>query len=530
MRKIFIHSIYAITLIEIVFYFYWKPGLWSLTILFPYIIIGLHDLFQKKHSMLRNFPVFGWGRYFMEFLRPKIYQYFVESDIDGRPISRIYRSLVYQRAKGDIATTPFGTQLDVNAIGYEWMNHSISAKDVSEIDKDLRTLVGGNDCTQKYNASIFNISAMSYGSLSKNAIEALNKGAKSGNFAHNTGEGGISPYHLKHKGDLIWQIGTGYFGCRDNNGNFSNECFKENASIDSVKMIELKLSQGAKPGHGGILPAKKNTPEIAKIRGVRPYEPVISPPFHTAFETPMQLLEFIETLRKISDGKPIGFKFCVGGKIEFIAICKAMIETKIYPDFITVDGGEGGTGAAPLEYSNSIGMPLNDGLSFVIDCLRGFNLKQHIKVISSGKTITGFHIIKNAALGADMASSARAMMLALGCIQALECNKNICPTGVATQDPNLMIGLDVNDKYLRVAKYHKETVKSVRDLLSATGHMSLSELNRYDINRRVSHSNVRGFHEIYPIIETGSFLNGNVPENLSQIYNLADKNTFIPSI
>ena len=531
MRKIFILSTILIILIEgVLFWQYNLPGLWPLIILGPYIILGLYDMTQKKHAMLRNFPVFGWGRYFMEFLRPKIYQYFVESDIDGRPISRIHRSLVYQRAKGDIATTPFGTQLDVNAIGYEWMNHSISAKDISDIENDLRITVGGNDCTQKYNASILNISAMSYGSLSKNAIEALNKGAKFGNFAHNTGEGGVSPYHLKHQGDLIWQIGTGYFGCRDKNGNFCNSHYKDSVSNQSVKMVELKLSQGAKPGHGGILPGKKNTPEIAKIRGVEPYKPVISPPFHTAFSTPIELLKFLELLRKGSNGKPVGFKFCVGNKIEFIAICKAMIKTKIYPDFIAVDGGEGGTGAAPLEYSNSIGMPLNDGLSFVIDCLTGFNLKQHIKIIASGKVITGFHIIKNAALGADMVSSARAMMLALGCIQALDCNKNTCPTGVATQDPQLMKGLDVNDKHVRVAKYHNETIKSVRDLLSATGHSSLEELNRYDINRRISHTSVQRFDEIYPIIEKGSFIDGNVPSYLNQIYNLADANSFIPSL
>ena len=462
----------------------------------------------------------------MEILRPKIYQYFVESDIDGRPISRIHRSLVYQRAKGDIATTPFGTQLDVNSVGYEWMNHSIGAKDAKDLSNDLRITVGGPDCTQKYNASILNISAMSFGSLSKNAIEALNKGAKHGNFAHNTGEGGISPYHLKHGGDLIWQIGTGYFGCRDEVGNFSSSHFKNNANRDSVKMIEIKLSQGAKPGHGGILPAKKNTEEIAKIRGVNPYEPIISPPFHTAFTTPIELLNFIQTLRKESNGKPIGFKLCVGSKSEFLAICKAMLKTKIYPDFIAVDGGEGGTGAAPLEYSNSIGMPLNDGLSFVVDCLNGFDLKKHIKIIASGKIITGFNIIKNASLGADMVNSARAMMLALGCIQALECNKNICPTGVATQNPELMKGLDVNDKFIRVSNYHKETIISVIDLLSATGHTSMKELNRFNINRRVSHSQVKGFNEIYPIIPTGSFIEGKIPESLNQIFNLSNENTF----
>ena len=530
MRKIFILSAVIIIFIEIIFFFFWKIGLWSLIFLGPYVFIGLYDIIQTKHSMLRNFPVFGWGRYFMEFLRPKIYQYFVESDIDGTPISRIHRSLVYQRAKGDIATTPFGTQLDVNSIGYEWMNHSISAKDVNDLSNDLRVKVGGPDCLKKYDASIMNISAMSFGSLSKNAIEALNKGAKLGNFAHNTGEGGISPYHIKHGGDLIWQIGTGYFGCRDKLGKFCPDNFKDNSSIESVKMIEIKLSQGAKPGHGGILPARKNTSEIAKIRGVEPNTPVISPPFHSSFETPIELLKFIEILRSKSNGKPIGFKLCVGNKIEFLAICKAMVKTNIYPDFITVDGGEGGTGAAPLEYSNSIGMPLNDGLSFVADCLNGFDLKKYIKIIASGKVITGFNIIKNASLGADMVNSARAMMLALGCIQALECNKNICPTGVATQNPSLMKGLDVNDKFVRVANFHRETVESVIDLLSATGNSSMKELNRYDINRRISHTEVKRFDEIYPNIEVGAYINGEIPNNLSQAYSIADANSFMPSL
>jgi len=530
MRKKFILSIFLIFFIEIIFYKYWQYGLWSLIILFPYIIIGIHDITQTKHAILKNFPVFGWGRYFMETLRPKIYQYFVESDIDGRPISRIHRSLVYQRAKGDIATTPFGTQLNVNDVGYEWMNHSISAKDMKDLSNDLRVVVGGPDCNKKYSSSILNISAMSFGSLSKNAIEALNKGAKLGQFAHNTGEGGISPYHLNHGGDLIWQIGTGYFGCRDKQGNFCIDSYKDNASNESIKMIEVKLSQGAKPGHGGILPAKKNTSEIAKIRGVKPYTPVISPPFHTTFKTPIQLLEFIQTLRKNSEGKPIGFKFCMGSKIEFLAICKAMVKTNIYPDFITVDGGEGGTGAAPLEYSNSIGMPLNDGLSFVVDCLNGFNLKKHIKIVASGKVITGFNIIKNAALGADMANSARAMMLALGCIQALECNKNICPTGVATQNPELIKGLNINDKSVRVFKYHRETVNSVTDLLSATGHTTMEELNRYDINRRISHVEVKRFDEIYPEIKIDSFNNGSIPQSINEAYKLANENSFLPML
>ena len=529
MRKKFILSICLIAIVQILFLKYWHPGLWSLLFLGPYVLIGLYDISQASHAILRNFPVFGWGRYFMEYLRPKIYQYFIESDIDGRPVGRIFRSLIYQRAKGDISTSPFGTQLDVNAPGYEWMNHSISAKDMHDLPEDIRVEVGGLDCSKKYNASIFNISAMSYGSLSKNAIEALNKGAKLNNFAHNTGEGGLSPFHLKHGGDLMWQIGTGYFGCRDINGNFDKDLFTQNSSKDSIKMIEIKISQGAKPGHGGILPANKNTPEIAKIRGVEPYTDIISPPFHSSFNTPIELVEFIQYLRELSLGKPVGFKLCVGGKIEFLSICKAMNKLNIYPDFITVDGGEGGTGAAPLEYSNSIGMPLNDGLSFVTDCLNGFNIKKYIKIIASGKIITGFNIIRNIALGADMVNSARGMMMALGCIQALECNKNICPTGVATQDPSLIKGLVVKDKAIRVANYHRETVHSVIDLLSATGHSSIEDLTRYDMNRRISQMDVKRFDEIYPIIIPGAFLDGNIPQNLINDFTLSSEYRFLPS-
>ena len=512
--------------IEIAFWIFWPIGLWSLIIIGPIILLGTYDITQKKHAILKNFPILGWARFIMEGLRPKIQQYFVESDIDGRPIGRIFRSLVYQRAKGDVDTTPFGTQLNVNEIGYEWMNHSINAISQDEIKDNLRVDVGGPDCKKPYSCSIFNISAMSFGSLSNTAILALNKGAKMGNFAHNTGEGGISSYHSKHQGDLIWQIGTGYFGCRDSNGYFCPKSFKKNALKENVKMIELKLSQGAKPGHGGILPAKKNTPEIAKIRGIKPYEDVISPPYHTAFKTPVELLSFIKNLRDLSGGKPIGFKLCVGSKSEFIGICKAMIDKKIYPDFIAVDGGEGGTGAAPLEYSNSIGMPLTDGLAFVTDCLNGFNLKQHIKIIASGKIVTGFNALRNIAIGADMLNSARAMMMALGCIQALECNKNICPTGVATQNPELAKGLDVEDKSHRVYRYHRETIHSIADLLSATGHKALNSIKRQDIFRRINYLEIKRFDEIYPNINTGDFLNNKIPENLNFDFEKSDSNKF----
>ena len=491
------------------------------------ILAGLYDFFQTKRTILRNYPLIGRARYIMEALRPKIIQYFVESDIDGRPISRIYRNVVYQRAKGDIQSIPFGTQLNVYEEGYEWLSHSLGAINSSECDNQIKVKVGNSLCTQNYNASIMNISAMSFGSLSQNAILALNAGAKIGGFAHNTGEGGISPYHLENKGDLIWQFGTGYFGCRSDDGTFNKEKYKDSSSIETVKMIEMKLSQGAKPGHGGILPAKKNTPEIAKIRGVEPYTSIISPSYHTAFKTPIELIEFIQLLRELSNGKPIGFKMCIGSRAEFIAICKAMVETKIYPDFIVIDGGEGGTGAAPMEYSNSVGMPLREALAFAVNCLHGFNLKQHIRIVASGKILTGFDIIKNICMGADMVNSARGMMLSLGCIQALECNKNICPTGITTQDPNLMKGLDVNNKKDRVARYHNETIHSMIDLLSATGQNDISKINRTHIFRRVSSTEIKTYDEIYPMIDTGAFLEGNIPKAYLQDFNIANINSFI---
>jgi glutamate synthase domain-containing protein 2 len=365
---------------------------------------------------------------------------------------------------------------------------------------------------------------MSFGSLSTAAVEALNGGAKIGGFAQNTGEGGISPYHLKQGGDIIWQIGTGYFGARDANGNFSFEVFKKNALRPEVKMIEIKLSQGAKPGHGGILPGKKNTPEIAAIRHVEPYTTVYSPPYHSAFNTPIELVQFIQALREASGGKPVGFKLCIGHKSEFIAICKAMIALDLYPDFITVDGGEGGTGAAPQEFSNSVGAPMMDGLSFVANMLHGFAIKKHIKIIASGKILSGFHIVRALSLGADMCNSARAMMMALGCIQALLCNTNRCPTGVATQDPQLVAGLVVSDKKVRVANYHEDTVKSFVELLGAAGIEDHSKLTRSHIYRRVFMNEVRTFENIYPSLKEGCMLNGDIPEKYQDDYNMADMN------
>jgi glutamate synthase domain-containing protein 2 len=421
------------------------------------------------------------------------------------------RNTIYQRAKKDNDTMPFGTQLDVYTEGYEWLCHSISPKDFSTLNHNPRIVVGNKDCKQPYSASIYNISAMSYGSLSANAVEAMNAGAKIGGFAHNTGEGGLTPHHLKHGGDIIWQIGTGYFGCRTEDGNFSSELFKIKVATPQVKMVEIKLSQGAKPGHGGILPASKNTPEIAHIRGIEPHTLVASPPYHKAFDTPRGLVLFIKHLRDLSDGKPIGFKLCIGHKSEFISICKAMIEEDIYPDFITIDGAEGGTGAAPQEFSNYVGAPLLDGLAFIHNMLTGLNIRQHIKILASGKITTGFHIIRAMALGADACYSARAMMMAVGCIQALLCNTNRCPTGVATQDPKLTIGLVVEDKKTRVANFHKSTVDSVVELLGASGLDTIENITRSHIYRRISFESMLTYREIFPEYEVGSFLE-EIPE------------------
>ncbi len=507
----------------------WTPMLWLFVVVGPVFLLGVWDMLQRSKSIVRNFPLFGRGRYIMESLRPKIYQYFIESDVDGTPINRVYRSVVYQRAKRMSDTIPFGTEFDVYRAGYEWMNHSLAAKNALEIDEDLRVDVGGPACVQPYNASILNISAMSYGALSKNAVLALNGGAKLGNFAHNTGEGGLSPYHLEPGGDLIWQIGTAYFSCRTKEGAFDPDLFSKNAAEEAVKMIEIKLSQGAKPGHGGILPAAKNTPEIAAIRNVEPGTDVISPPSHKAFSTPIEMMEFVQRLRELSQGKPIGFKLCVGRHSEFMAVCKAMVETGISPDFIAVDGGEGGTGAAPPEYSNSVGTPLRDGLAFVIDALVGFNLKKDIRVAASGKVFTGFHIVRALCLGADMTYSARGMMLALGCIQALECNKNNCPTGITTHQPGLTAGLVVSDKRGRIEAFHGETVKAVRELMAAAGYDSLVELNRTLIYRRVNMEHSARLDEIFPVLETGCLLNGSAPDHLQRPLSEASLTSFHPS-
>lgn len=487
----------------------YPKALWAWLVLGPVIAIGLHDYFQEKRSIPRNFPVIGHLRYLFEFIRPEIYQYFIESDTSGVPFDRDQRSLVYQRAKGERDTIPFGTKKDLYEPGYEWVNHSMVP--VHHAPEDMRVIIGGEHCSRPYSASLLNISAMSFGSLSQNAILALSQGAKMGSFAHNTGEGGISRYHREGGGDLIWQIGTGYFGCRNADGTFCASLFREMATDDQIKMIELKLSQGAKPGHGGILPAAKLTKEIAEIRKVPLGRDVLSPPGHSAFSTPIELLQFLDKLRELSGGKPVGFKLCVGKRREFLAVCKAMVETGITPDYIAVDGGEGGTGAAPLEFSNHIGAPLFDGLIFVHNALMGFALRKKIKILASGKVTSGFGMVKRLALGADACYSARGMMLALGCIQALKCNSNECPVGVATQNPALMAGLVPRQKSVRVANFHRETVESLCEMLGAIGLAKPSDLRPWHIMSRISQTEVRHYGEIYSYLQEGDLLKTPLP-------------------
>lgn len=482
----------------------WPASTWSLVVVLPLFLLGLRDAFQNKRAILKNFPLLGHFRYMFEKIRPEIHQYFIESETNGTPIPREIRSVVYQRAKQQTDTLPFGTQKNVYSEGYEWLNHSMAPQ--KSDPASLRVKVGGPACKKPYFASVFNISAMSYGALSRNAILALSGGAQLGGFYHNTGEGGVSPYHLEGGGDLVWQIGTGYFGCRDEQGNFSPETFQKTAVHENIKMIEIKLSQGAKPAHGGILPAAKITPEIVEIRKVKPGRDVISPPAHRAFSNPKGLLTFIQQLRELSGGKPVGFKLCVGLPHEFMAICKAMVETEIYPDFISVDGGEGGTGAAPMEFSDSVGAPLEEGLSFVHDTLVGFDLRKHIRIIASGKIFTGFNLFSRIALGADICSTARGMMLALGCIQARQCNTNHCPTGVATSNPKLVQGLVPSDKKVRVYNYQKHTVEAFNELLGSVGLKSTADLTRHYVHRRISGDKVKTYADLFPYVEKGCFL------------------------
>ena len=495
MRNQFYFSLVIVILLNAMFYAIWPPGLYSLIFFVPVYLLGFRDILQTRHAIKSNFPVFGHFRYLLESIRPEINQYFIESNTDGKPFSREQRSVVYQRAKKVLDTVPFGTQHNVYEQGYEFVTHSLYPMHVDR--KSLRVTIGSDLCKQPYSMSLLNISAMSFGSLSTASILALNGGAKDGGFAHNTGEGGISPYHLEPGGDLIWQIGTGYFGCRTHDGDFDPELFKKNANLPQVKMIELKLSQGAKPGHGGMLSGKKVTEEIAAIRNVPLGKDVISPPSHKAFSDATGMLHFLNKLRDLSGGKPVGIKLCLGHREEFDELIDTMVKMKTYPDFIVVDGAEGGTGAAPLEFANYIGMPGFDALVIIVDSLRKAGLKDKIKVIATGKITTAFDIVKLLCIGADVTYAARSMLLALGCIQALRCNNNKCPTGVATQDPALVKGLHVPSKRERVKNFHQETLESVAHMIGAMGCSNHQELNRSHLHKRIKENQISTYEEIY---------------------------------
>jgi glutamate synthase domain-containing protein 2 len=469
-------------------------------------LLGTMDVIQSRHAVLRNYPLLAHIRFILEEIRPEIRQYFLESEKDGTPFSRDKRALVYQRAKRALDKRPFGTQNDVYASGFEWLDHSIAPRPVCK--EPFRIVVGGPDCSRSYSASIFNISAMSFGALSANAIRSLNIGAKKGNFAHDTGEGGYSPYHRENGGDLIWEIGSGYFSCRNADGTFCPEKFAENARSDQIKMVELKLSQGAKPGHGGVLPAAKVNAEISVTRGVPMGVDCISPSHHSAFSTPIEMMHFIAKMRELSGGKPAGFKLCIGHPWEFLAVCKAMVETEIYPDFIVVDGKEGGTGAAPLEFTDHLGMPLREGLNFVHNALIGINARDRIRIGASGKIISAFDVARVMALGADWCNSARGFMFALGCIQSQSCHTDKCPTGVSTQDPGRQRALVVGDKSERVYNFHRATVEAVAELAAAAGLNHPNEFSLAHFSRRVSAQEVKSFAELYPVLEPGELLAG----------------------
>jgi len=484
--------------------FVWSPLWWLFALLVPLLLVGLHDCFQSRHAILRSYPILGHGRFLAERIRPEIQQYFVESDTNGRPFSRETRAVVYSRAKGQEDKQPFGTQLNVYEPGHEFLTHSLYPKAIHNTEP--RVSIGGTACTRPYAASLLNISAMSYGALSEAAIVALSKGAAAGRFAHNTGEGGISPYHLSTGADVIWQIGTGYFGCRTADGHFDPDRFAVQAAAAAVKMIELKLSQGAKPAHGGILPAAKLTEEIAAIRGVRLGADVISPSAHSAFDSPEGLLRFVARLRELAEGKPVGFKLCVGDRAEIADVVTAMITTGITPDFITVDGAEGGTGAAPPELTDSVGMPLREGLDLVHRALIGAGVRHEVRLIAAGKIATGFDMVRTFSLGADLCYSARAMLLSLGCIQARRCHTNECPVGIATQDKTRTRALVVADKAKRVELFHRETIRNFLELVAAAGCDHPSELSLRHVHRRIDQTAVASYEQIYGPLPTPASL------------------------
>jgi glutamate synthase domain-containing protein 2 len=505
------------------------PGWWiGFAIVAPLALLGVRDFFQPGHTLLRNYPVIAHFRWLFEAIRPEIRQYLLESDTDASPFTRRQRSLVYQRAKSDNDKVPFGTQMDVYAEGHEWLNPS-SVACRPDPDSSPRVAVGNDQCSQPYDASVLNISAMSFGSMSAAAIRALNKGAAAGGFAHDTGEGGISRYHREFDADLIWEIGSGYYGCRDERGRFNPDRFREQSTDSQVKMIELKLSQGAKPGHGGVLPGVKVTGEIAEAREVPAGEDCISPPCHPEFSTPIGTMEFIGRLRELSGGKPVGFKLCIGHPWEFLAICKAMRATGIVPDFIVVDGSEGGTGAAPLELADYVGTPMREGLVFVHNALVGCDLRDRVKIGAAGKVMSGFRMARNIALGADWCNSARGFMFALGCIQSMHCHTDKCPTGITTQNPWRQRGLDVMDKSERVRRFHAQTVAGLNGIVAACGLNDPSELRPRHVACRTDSHEIETLDHVYDFLEPGELLAETEHRTYREAWERARADSFQPA-
>lgn len=523
------YTVFGVSVIALAVTASMLPTAWALPLVACCALLvglGIHDLRQPLHSVRRNYPVVGRLRWVFEGMRPAIRQYLLEDEQTKIPFSRAQRSLVYARAKDENSERAFGTLTDVYLNGYEFIAHSV--RPVAPGDPaTFRVPIGGADCSQPYLASIFNISAMSFGSLSANAIRALNKGASLGGFAHDTGEGSISPYHREYGGDLIWEIGSGYFGCRTAEGNFDPVRFAEQAADPQVKMIEIKLSQGAKPGHGGILPAPKVTPEIAATRGIPQGVECVSPAYHPAFSTPIEMVNFIGQLRTLSGGKPVGFKLCVGQPWEFMGIVKAMLETGILPDYIVVDGAEGGTGAAPLEFADHLGMPMRESLLFVHNTLVGAGLRDRIRVGAAGKIVSAFDIAAVLALGADWTNAGRGFMFALGCIQSLTCHTNKCPVGVATQDPMRQRALVVPDKAERVYRFHRNTLRALSEMLAAAGLRHPSEVGPHHLVRRISLTEIRMFSQLHMFLREGELLSSDHNRDFySPAWNLARADSF----
>jgi glutamate synthase domain-containing protein 2 len=487
------------------------------------VVTALHDVLQRRHSVLRNYPVVGHLRFVLERIRPELQQYFIERNFDGRPFDRDVRTVIYERAKGIHGEQAFGTEREVNAVGHEWVLHTSAPQDPAK--EQPRVRIGGPDCTQPYDMALLNVSAMSFGALSANALRALNAGAARGGFAHDTGEGGLTPYHLENGGDLIWEVGSGYFGARTKDGDFDPEMFRDKAAHEQVRCVSLKLSQGAKPGIGGVLPASKVSKEIAAARGVPAGEKCVSPSAHKVFTTPRELVQFIARMRELADGKPTGIKLCVGYRHELLAICKAMAAEQITPDFIVIDGSEGGTGAAPLEYEDHVGTPLTDGLIMVHNALVGTGLRDRIKLGASGKVATGTDIVKRLAQGADYTNAARAMMMAAGCIQAQKCHTNQCPVGVATQDPRRARALNVVDKTERVFRYQQATVAQAQQMIASLGLSGPNELHPAMLMRRIDHVRTASYADLYDWLAPDELLH-DPPSDWVRDWQAASPDTF----